>query len=181
MVYRMPDCCGCGVYKAFVNLSGFASLLFFGLVVILMFSRIQHDLVLFVLSVLYCVETLLFFKYYIDIVCLFRMKFRWHANRVWVPLADLCVVTIAAAIAFNLLELDAEGSVIEQLFSTSDQQLFSVVSVAVGLLLKLISALMLTVLHVRTIKLQPKMDSFVNMETFPYNATAPAYYEDEPL
>jgi hypothetical protein len=159
------------------NISGAASLLFFGLTVILMFSLVERNLVLFVMAVLYCVETLLFLKYYVDIIFLFRMKFRWHANRVWVPLADLCVVTVASAVAFNLLELQSDSSdpLSEQLFQATEQQTFAVIAVGLGLLFKLIGAVLLTLVHVRSIKQHPTKPSYVNLRTWPYNATAPEF------
>lgn len=178
----MPECCGCNVFKAMVNLSATASLLFFGLTVVLMFSMIQHSLVLFVMSVLYCVETLLFFKYYIDIQCMFRYRFRWHANRVWVPLADLCTVIIAASLSFNLIEWTQEDSLAGQFEMLEIGQQLAVVAVAVGLLFKLLASVLMTLLHVRLIKLQPTDTQSTSMETYPYKASAPSYFDtDSPL
>lgn len=175
----MPECCGCNVFKAMVNLSATASMLFFGLTVVLMINMIQHSLVLFVMSVLYCVETLLFFKYYIDIQCMFRYRYRWHANRVWVPLVDLCTVIIAAALAFNLIEWTQEASLAEQVESLEIGQQLAVVAVLVGLLFKLISSVLMTIFHVRLIKMQPSNTAFIGAETYPYNASAP-YIDDNP-
>jgi hypothetical protein len=171
----MPECCGCNVFKAMVNLSAFASLLFFVFTVGLMFNMIRHDRILFSMSVFYIVESLLFFKYYIDIMCLFRMRFRWHANRVWVPLADLCTVVLASSLAFNVVEWRSDGSLVGQLEEFTTSQLLGLVAVLVGLLFKLLSALLLTLFHIRLIKMHPSTTEYDNiMANYPYKASAPA-------
>ena len=174
----MPQCCcECQLSKVLANLSAAASVIFFGLTIALMLTLYERSMILFIMSVIYCVETLLFFKYYIDVVFLYRPKFRWHANRVWVPLADLCTVTIAAAIAFNLLELDEEGSLLGQLEAFSVRQIVAASAACLGLLLKLVTALLLTGLHIRLIKLQPSspmFDTMASLNAYPFRANAPA-------
>jgi len=170
----MPECCGCNLFRFMVNISASASLLFFLFTVVLMFNMIQHSLALFVVSVFYVVESLLFFKYYVDIMCLFRYRFKWHANRVWVPLADLTAVTISAAIAFNLVEWDSEQALLEQLEQLPPNQMLGVVAVCIGLLFKLLAALLMTVFHIRLIKMQPTHKAYANLDSFPYNPSAPA-------
>jgi hypothetical protein len=150
----------------------------------LIYIIVERSMALFIAAVVFFLETLLFAKYFIDILLLRREKAKWYAHRVWVPLGDLVVVCMATFTASLLLPCGVVADLWHQLGALDSQQFWLTLSTLGLLLVKLCTAVALTVLHVRRLRaLLPATLRVLDPYNYPYNThiVQPSAPNDEML
>lgn len=140
------------VLRSVTLVSLLASVGFFLVTGYLIWTTVERSLVLFLMAVFFFMETLCFAKYFVDMIMLKKEKARWHLARVWVPLVDLVSVLIAAFFESLLLPCGALADFWHQVSTLEPIYFWMSVQCMLTLIVKLLSAIFLTVVHVRTIK-----------------------------
>lgn len=129
-----------------------ASITFFFVTGYLIWTTVDYSMVLFVMAVFFFMETLGFAKYFVDIVLLKREKASWHLARNWVPLADFSCVLAAVFVESLLLPPGALADFVHQLGNLEPVYFWMSIQSCATLLVKLLSAVVLTIVHNRTVK-----------------------------
>ncbi len=140
------------VLRSVTLVSLLASVGFFLVTGYLIWTTVERSLVLFLMAVFFFMETLCFAKYFVDMIMLKKEKARWHLARVWVPLVDLVSVLIAAFFESLLLPCGALADFWHQASTLEPIYFWMSVQCMLTLIVKLLSTVFLTVVHVRTIK-----------------------------
>jgi hypothetical protein len=150
-------------------LSLLGSLTFFGIAGYLVYETVERSFSLFVMAVLFFAETIGFAKYSIDIIMLRRDKCSWHSKRVWVPFFDAYIVSIGITASTTLLPCGMLGDLWHQLYLLDDIYYYLVIVCTATTLLKLITAVVLTSIHVlRVLALQRNLATVPDYENYPY-------------
>lgn len=140
------------VLRSVTLISLLASLGFFLVTGYLIWATVERSLVLFLMAVFFFMEMLCFAKYFVDMIMLKREKARWHLARVWVPLVDLVSVLIAAFFESLLLPCGVLADFWHQAGTLDTIYFWMTIQCMVTLIIKLLSTIFLTAIHVRTIK-----------------------------
>lgn len=166
---RWCRCRGATLLAYTIGISLLCSLLFSALIGLSAFTAIERSFVLFIVSVVFFAETVAFGKYFVDTVRLKRNKLSWHAARCWVPFADFAVVTLASLIASTLLPCGVLADLYNQFYLLDYSAKQLTVTIILGTVLKLISAVALTTAHVRSLRsFQANAVSEMDPDNFPY-------------
>lgn len=171
----------CDALKALGVLSLTASLLLMGVLAAVMWYRVTRDLVLFIGALIVVVEFLLFAYYCVTLIWFQRYKITWHAHRVWIPFYDLFWLAVAMAVSINLLEWSTEASALEQFSALTDAQRLSLIFVVAAMLVKLVTAHLLTLVHARILAYFARsLPSSAEMNTYPYGSNLPESVKSPP-
>jgi hypothetical protein len=151
----------------------------------LIYAIVERSMALFVMAVLFFVETLAFGKYFINVALQRREKAKWHVVHSWIPLADLVVICIAVFTASLLLPCGTVGDLWHQMGQLESIHFWLTTSSMVILIVKIITSICLTYVHVnKVITLLPATTRILDPFNFPWTSqvippTAPV--NDDPL
>lgn len=174
-------CCG---IRPLAVLSGLVTIAFLCGVVLLFIIYLQRDVTLFVISVSFCLEAIVWFKYIFD-VGRTNWKPKWHLKRLPIPLIDLTIVVFNCTVAFNVFQWNAiNGGFLENVESLETNYKILLGGMVGGVLIKGFCAFHLVREHYTVIRgeLSSRRTEFINMHSLPsgYNfpATAPILDND---
>ena len=164
------------VFKTSVSLSLLCSLCFFASTGYVVFSTVERSLILFVASVGFALETLVFGRYFFELVFLQRDKLNWHIRRsVW-PALDFSTILAAVWTSTSLLPCGLFENFTVQIYLLQAPELVIIVSGVLALLVKCVTSICLTVAHIRRALLILKssvdeelMETVVDHNNWPLN------------
>jgi hypothetical protein len=133
-------------------LSLLASLAFFGVSWILAYYAPQRTMSFFGLVAICAVECIVFSYYTVSMLRLSTISPTWNAHRMMLPLFCLFLSLLAAVVASWMLPCGVLLDLYDQLHLLGTAQGVSVIIVLVVLLVKLVTAVILTLVHVKWAK-----------------------------
>lgn len=134
-------------------LSLLASLAFFSVSWVLAYYAPQRTMPFFGLVAVCSVECMLFSYYTVSIVRLTSVSAHWNIHRMMLPLSCLFLSLLAAVVSSWMLPCGVLLDLYDQLHLLGTAQGVCVIIVLLSLLLKLVTALLLTFIHIRWAKL----------------------------
>jgi hypothetical protein len=144
-------CCCCrGITLAALS-SVLASLSFFAVAWLLATDLVARTFTSFVLAVLYTVETILFLGYFVSLVRLEHITPLWNTRRLLVPSADFILSLTAGFIGSWMLPCNMILDLPAQFHLLSTVQQISVLIVISSLAVKLFSAVVLSLWHLKLV------------------------------
>ena len=165
-------------------LSGLITLSFLAGIVLLFIIYLQRDITLFVVTVAFCLEAIVWFKYIFD-VGRTHWKPKWHLKRISVPLVDLVIVVFGCTITFNVFQWNANtGGFLENVESLETNYKVLLAIMLAGLLAKSFCAFCLVRQHYNAIRseLRSTRTQYIDMPSLPsgysYKPTAPIIEND---
>jgi len=140
-------CCYASTLAGLISL--LASISFFAVTWILAYDLVERNIAFFTLAVFYSVETISFSAYFFGLARLRFVSLRWTIHRIVVPLLDFTLSVVTAFIGSWLLPCGMILDFYNQFYLLNSLQLFSVIVIIVCLILKLVTAIVLTRFHVK--------------------------------
>jgi hypothetical protein len=174
------ECCGrrrCCISPITLaaTLSMLCSVSYFCMAGYLIWAIVERSVVLFAMAALFFAETMTFAKYFIEIAMLKHDKAKWHVLRVWIPLSDLFVVSVAVFMASLLLPCGTVADLWHMMGQLESAQFWLVSGSMLTMTIKIITAICLTFIHVsKIITLLPATIRVMDTFNYPWTRQVPA-------
>lgn len=133
------SCC-CSIRNLAIY-SGFVSLVYFVSTTILVFNYLQHNVILFVLALLFGVQTVFWIKYTVG---LWRVKFvkpRWHFKRLLSPMYDLISTIFGIMLSINIFQWYSQDPFVLSIIHLETPYKAVLITMAFGFIVKLVVAI----------------------------------------